>query len=294
MSKFENKKTEHEEIEKLKQQQLIKSVLNRKNLENEALIQAIQESKNKATEDIEKRKEEIIRAKLDEEKQKNQKEINQKLEEIKSKEQEAKKIAQKSEETEKRRKNIDKSEREAFRKKIQEREAKQATVYQIGELYKREEKRNARKLGYGGTKENRNIQEASSSKENNIQKLDFSKKENRSTEEVGKLNRKEKGTLKSIKEQLINFLKGNIEKKEITNYKIIKGIKRYEEHIRLYNQYCREKLAYKRYKTKETKPKTVTNNFKDIYNKISIDHDLAIRNARKNKKGKSTQNERVS
>lgn len=234
MSKFENIKTEHEEIEKLKQQQLIQSILDRKNLENVALIQAVQESTNKTKEDIEKRKKQIIKDKLEEENQKNQKEISEKLKEIESKEQKNKKMEQKSKETEKIR-------------------------------------------------------------EKNVKNINFPKEENNSTKEKGELKKEDKGTLENLKEQLINLFKGNIEKKKkkITNYKIIKGIKRYEENIRFYNQYQMEKMFYKmnHIRNKATSKK-VTNNFKDIYDRVTIDHNLAIRNAEKNKK--SIQNERVS
>lgn len=252
MSKFENIKTEHEEIEKLKQQRLIQSILNRKNLENEALIQAVQESTNKTKEDIEKRKEQIIKDKLEKENQKKQKEISEKLKEIESKEQKNKKMEQKSKGTENRREKIYKTENEKLREQERQREK-------------------------------------------NVKNINFPKEENNSTMEIVELEKDDKGTLENLKEQLINLFKGNIEKKKkkITNYRIIKGIKRYEENIRFYNQYQREKLFYKmNHIRSKASSKKVTNNFKDIYDRVTIDHNLAIRNAEKNKK--SIQNERVS
>lgn len=283
MSKFENIKTEHEEIEKLKQQQLIQSILNRKNLENEALIQAVQESTNKTKEDIEKRKKQIIKDILEEENQKKQKEISEKLKEIESKEQKNKKMEQKSKETENRREKIYKIENEKLREQERQREKKNTIVYQLGELYKRKEKTISKKSNYVGTREK------------NVKNINFPKEENNSTMEIVGLKKDDKGTLENLKEQLINLFKGNIEKKKkkITNYRIIKGIKRYEENIRFYNQYQREKLFYKmNHIRNKASSKKVTNNFKDIYDRVTIDHNLAIRNAEKNKK--SIQNERVS
>ncbi len=291
MSKFENKETRNEEIEKLKQQQLMQSILNRKNLENEALIQAVQESKNKTKEDIEKRKQQIIKDKLEEEKQKNQKEISEKLKEIENKRHKE----QKSKEIENRIKEINKTDNEKLRKKTRIKEKNNAIVYQLGKIYKIEEKINSKKPDYVGTRENENIQKSSYSKENNANNINFPKEENNSTIEIVESKKDEKRTLENLKEQLINLFKGNIEKKKkkITNYRIIKGIKRYEENIRFYNQYQREKLFYKmnNYRNK-TSSKKVTKNFKEIYNSIAIDHNLAIRNAEENKK--SIQNERVS
>ncbi len=285
MSKFENNKTKQEEIEELKQKHIIQGVLGRKELEYEALIQAAQDRKNTTTEDIEKRKKEILRAKLEEEKQKNQEEINKKLKELEK----AKKIAQEKEETEKRRKDMLESDRESFRKEIKTKEEKKAKVYQIGELYKREEKR--KELNYVRTKEN------------NAQKINFSK-ESRDIEEA---KREKNGTIESIKEQLINLFKGNRAKQEkkTTNYKIIKGIKRYIENMNFYNQHTIEKINNQMNYNSERPGKQIKENnrkkqkdtvieFKNIYNKVKIDHDLARKNAKKNKKEKSIQGERVS
>lgn len=78
MSKFNSKDFEKSQIEKLKQEQLIKSILNRSNLEKEATIQAVKEGPYKSLREIQERKAEILKRKLHQQNIENEKQIEEK------------------------------------------------------------------------------------------------------------------------------------------------------------------------------------------------------------------------
>lgn len=82
MKKFDSKEFERKQIEKLKQEQLIKSIENRKQIELQALIEATKKCKGKSQEDIIKVKNQIIQKELNKENEKNEKEVRRKIEHI--------------------------------------------------------------------------------------------------------------------------------------------------------------------------------------------------------------------
>lgn len=82
MSKFDNKEFEESQIQKLMQEQLIKEILNRKNIDTQALIKATKENPNKTNKEIVKIKDDIVKLEINKQNEKNKKEINEKIQNI--------------------------------------------------------------------------------------------------------------------------------------------------------------------------------------------------------------------
>lgn len=69
------KDSRNDDLEKLRQQQLINSILSQKQLETDALIQATKENMQKPIQDIEKRKKEILNSKIEEQKERDKEQL---------------------------------------------------------------------------------------------------------------------------------------------------------------------------------------------------------------------------
>lgn len=154
-----DKRIENDQIEKLKQEQLINSILNRKKLEDEATLEAAQELYKFTQQSFEDVKKRVFDEKIKQEKLENEKQLEAKrklLDEVdKEIEEENKRIlAEKEErkkETEKHmqelRRQWEKRELEKFRKKKKEEERKkQNLLKQLEEIKKREEIKKIREI----------------------------------------------------------------------------------------------------------------------------------------------------
>lgn len=154
-----DKRIENDQIEKLKQEQLINSILNRKKLEEEATLEAAQELYKFTQQSFEDVKKRVFDEKIKQEKLKNEKQLEDKrklLDEVdKEIEEDNKRILAEKEERRKEterhmqelRRQWEKRELEKFRKKKKEEERKkQNLLKQLEEIKKREEIKKIREV----------------------------------------------------------------------------------------------------------------------------------------------------
>lgn len=234
MSKFNSKEFEKEQIEKLKQEQLIRSILNRQDIEIAATIQATKESLHKTLAEIEKRKCEILQKKLNQQNIENEKQIEDKRKLIKSVEKEVRILNEQEKQLARQRKqNVDEILKE-LNIRNNNKVLKQYQEMQRKKLEKSENEK-LRQRNIIQEKKRKNIL-AQLKLENNKQKQKIEQLEKKQM-----LQRNEKFTTKhnnkEVKTETNNSKVENkftIVKEKILNFKLVKAINAYKNNMKYY------------------------------------------------------------
>ena len=276
---------EKNDIEKLKQEQLIKSILSRTQLETDALIQAVKENSN----NVEKRKQEILNTKLKEQENENKKQLEERKtildtveEDLKKWNEEEKLAALKRKETvnqilgelnisnskktlklsenQKARARLEKIERERFRRSFQETTRKRIFLDTQVDLLKKEENKKAILNNF-----------KSSSKVTNVNSTSIP------------ANNK-KIIISEDTQKNINSSQSTQKPQSVSPFKMLKGIRAYEDNMRFYSQSQARTTIGKILKS-ITQPTTPTDTKKGFLEtlKAKVDHKEALKKSQQQK-----------
>ena len=264
---------QNNEIEKLKQKQLINSILNRKNVETEAIIKAAKEMPNSSYKEIEKRRDEIVKNNLKQETIENEAKIKERKKEL----------LDKSVEEELRKWNIEEERKKEKRKRETDKILEELGIYEKPGVYRKRISNREKLERQDRERFRRKTKEKERKKLNLLQQLEMMKRKS-GDKVVDKLSTqpKVKNIDENKKEIKISELQKNIEnKRKIISYKIIRGIQMYMNTIEFYERNRNILLNNKVNKANNTETKKKS--FKEAL-RAAIDHKSAISKLEENEK----------
>lgn len=264
---------QNNEIEKLKQKQLINSILNRKNVETEAIIKAAKEMPNSSYKEIEKRRDEIVKNNLKQETIENEAKIKERKKEL----------LDKSVEEELRKWNIEEERKKEKRKRETDKILEELGIYEKPGVYRKRISNREKLERQDRERFRRKTKEKERKKLNLLQQLEMMKRKS-GDKVVDKLSTqpKVKNIDENKKEIKISEPQKNIEnKRKIISYKIIKGIQMYMNTIEFYERNRNILLNNKVNKANNTETKKKS--FKEAL-RAAIDHKSAISKLEENEK----------
>lgn len=264
---------QNNEIEKLKQKQLINSILNRKNVETEAIIKAAKEMPNSSYKEIEKRRDEIVKNNLKQETIENEAKIKERKKEL----------LDKSVEEELRKWNIEEERKKEKRKRETDKILEELGIYEKPGVYRKRISNREKLERQDRERFRRKTKEKERKKLNLLQQLEMMKRKS-GDKVVDKLSTqpKVKNIDENKKEIKISEPQKNIEnKRKIISYKIIRGIQMYMNTIEFYERNRNILLNNKVNKANNTETKKKS--FKEAL-RAAIDHKSAISKLEENEK----------
>lgn len=272
------------DIEKLKQQQLINSILSRNQLETDALIQAVKENSF----DVEKRKKEIVNEKLEEQKKENERQIEERQKLLDSVDEELKKWNEEEKQATLKRK-------ETVNQILNEINSKNKKTVKLSE----EQQRRARVEKIEREKFRRSFQETNRKKmflntQLNILKAKEAREKEQNTSKPTSLNNKTVQTPDvSISKKVVisnsnkmpssSYITTNATEKSISPFKMLKGVRAYQSTMRFYSQSQAKNALSKILKSiNQVTSSNSRNTFIDTL-KAKVDHKEALQKSEQQK-----------